>query len=311
MPANDFDRSNSKVARDEGVAMVETSVVHSAIGATGDSATPNSGMLTRGRRGLQSTRRLLPNRARLGWWLARGLAFALFLTAWQLAADHGLLSKFFFSRPSDVGRFLLNYAKSGDIVAPVVTTVRETVLAFAFGGILGIVSGIILATFRPVRMLLAPFLTALNALPRVALAPLFILWFGIGETSKVYLGASLVYFIVLINTESGILAVDREYITVVRSLGAKRIDTLKLVVLPATVPAVFSGLRVGLIYSLLGVVTAEMVAAKTGLGQAVIELSALYNTGGVLGVLFILSLIALILNEIMAVLEKRLTRWRT
>jgi len=248
--------------------------------------------------------------ARLGWWAARLATFAAFLLAWQVAVERGLISSFFFSTPKAIGSFLEQYISSGDFAIPVWTTVKETVLAFLLGSLSGMAAGILLASVKPLKMLLAPFLTALNALPRVALAPLFILWFGIGEPSKIYLGASLVFFIVLINTESGILAVEREFLTVARAFGATRLDTLRMVTFPSIVPAIFSGLRVGLIYALLGVVTAEMVAARTGLGQAVVYYSSVFNTAGVLGVLFILALVALSINEVMALVEQRLVRWR-
>ena len=247
---------------------------------------------------------------RLAWWAARLATFGAFLVAWQMAVDRGLISSFFFSTPKAIGSFLEQYIASGEFATPVWTTVKETVLAFLLGSAAGMATGILLASVKPLKMLVAPFLTALNALPRVALAPLFILWFGIGEPSKIYLGASLVFFIVLINTESGILAVEREYLTVARAFGATRLDTLKMVTFPSIVPAIFSGLRVGLIYALLGVVTAEMVAARTGLGQAVVYYSSIFNTAGVLGVLFILALVALSINEVMALVEQRLVRWR-
>lgn len=247
---------------------------------------------------------------RMAWWIARLVTFAALLVAWQMAVDRGLMSSFFFSTPAAIGTFLKEYIASGDFATPVWTTIKETVLAFLLGSVSGMAAGILLASVKPLKMLLAPFITALNALPRVALAPLFILWFGIGEPSKIYLGASLVFFIVLINTESGILAVEREYLTVARAFGATRLDTLKMITFPSIVPAVFSGLRVGLIYALLGVVTAEMVAARTGLGQAVVYYSSVFNTAGVLGVLFILALVALSINEVMALVEQRLVRWR-
>jgi NitT/TauT family transport system permease protein len=247
---------------------------------------------------------------RMAWWAARLATFAAVLVAWQMAVDRGLMSSFFFSTPAAIGIFLKEYITSGDFATPVWTTIKETVLAFLLGSVLGMAAGMLLASVKPLKMLLAPFITALNALPRVALAPLFILWFGIGEPSKIYLGASLVFFIVLINTESGILAVEREYLTVARAFGATRLDTLKMITFPSIVPAVFSGLRVGLIYALLGVVTAEMVAARTGLGQAVVYYSSVFNTAGVLGVLFILALVALSINEVMALVEQRLVRWR-
>ena len=249
-------------------------------------------------------------RSEILWWVLRLVAFAAFLGLWEFAVNQGWISRFFFSSPSAIGLFLWQYITSGEFLLPVLTTVEEAVLAFLIGSAAGILAGILLARFPRLRKLVSPFLTALNALPRVALAPLFILWLGIGLESKIFLGASLVFFVVLISTESGILAVDREYLKVIDSLGATNMDRLRKVILPSIVPPVFSGLRVGIIYALLGVVTAEMVASRVGLGQAVVYYSSTFRTDGTLGVLFILAIVALIINGILGLVERRLVAWR-
>lgn len=244
------------------------------------------------------------------WWVLRIIFFVAILFLWETAASQGWIDKFFFSTPSDIGAFLLTFFSTGAFIEPVVATVQETVYAFLLGSAAGIISGILLTRFVRVRKLVSPFLTALNALPRVALAPLFILWFGIGLESKVFLGASLVYFVVLIATEGAINTVDPEYVKVVDSLGANHRHRLTYVILPSIVPPVFSGLRVGVIYALLGVVTAEMVASRVGLGQLVVYYSSIFRTDGVMAILFVLAIVALIINGILEFFERKLNAWR-
>ncbi len=244
------------------------------------------------------------------WWAARVALFGGLLALWEIAANQRWIDEFFFSKPSAIGAFLQQFLVTGAWMEPVWATVQEALFAFLLGSAAGIVSGIVLARFPRFRRLISPFLTALNALPRVALAPLFILWFGIGMESKVFLGASLVYFVVLISTEGAINAVDPEYLKVVDSLGAKHSHRLTRVILPSIVPPLFSGLRVGVIYALLGVVTAEMVASRVGLGQQVVYYSSTFRTDGVMAILFVLAIVALIINSVLEIIERRLNAWR-
>lgn len=262
------------------------------------------------RRAHQRADRALALRNGALWWVARIALFAALLTLWQVASDQKWIDEFFFSKPSAIGAFLGTFIFSGAFVEPVLATVQEALLAFLLGSVAGIVFGIILARFTRFRKLVSPFLTALNALPRVALAPLFILWFGIGLESKIFLGASLVFFVVLISTEGAINAVDPEYLKVVDSLGAKHSHRLTRVILPSIVPPLFSGLRVGVIYALLGVVTAEMVASRVGMGQQVVYYSSIFRTDGVMAILFVLAIVALIINAALEFAERRLNAWR-
>lgn len=153
-------------------------------------------------------------------------------------------------------------------------------------------------------------MTIFNALPRVALAPMFVLWFGIGMTSKVLLAFSLVFFIVVINTEAGVRSVDSDLSMMARVMGASERQRFMKVLMPGSIPSIFAGLRIGAIYSLLGVVVGEMIASKQGLGQQIMEYSYAFQPAGVFGVLFYLALIALSLNGLMSVIERRLMRWK-
>ena len=153
-------------------------------------------------------------------------------------------------------------------------------------------------------------MTVINAMPRIALVPLFILWFGLGVGSKIAVGFSLTFFIVLSSTTAGIRGVDADHITLSRSLGAKPLQLFWKVTLPSAVPVIFSGLRLGLIYAMLGVVGAELLAAEHGLGQTLAQAQGQFNMDGVIGLLLLLALMGLAVSAGMTRVERRLLRWR-
>lgn len=235
----------------------------------------------------------------------------LLLVGWSESVKRGWVDPFFVSTPGQVGDFLWEFFTSGDAWPHIWATVQATFLGFAVGSLAGVVVGLLLSRFAFAGSLLRPFLTAFNALPRVALAPMFILWFGIGMASKVYLAVSLVFFVVLIGTEAAVKSVDRDLLTMARLMGASERQRYVKVVLPASVPTIFAALRLGGVYSLLGVVVGEMLAGRLGLGQLITMYSGTYEPAGVFGVMLILVLIALVLNGAMALLERRLMRWST
>jgi ABC-type nitrate/sulfonate/bicarbonate transport system permease component len=243
-------------------------------------------------------------------WTCRILFAAVILGAWQALTSLHLIDPLFLASPIAVAKFLVGYTLSGNIWRHGIVTLEETLLGFLSGSVLGIILGLVLGWSRFLEKVLTPFLTIFNSLPRVALAPMFILWFGIGDLSKVVLAFSLVFFIVVINTEAGVRSVDPDLTMMAKVMGATDRQRFIKVILPGAIPSIFAGLRIGAIYSLLGVVVGEMIAAKWGLGQQMMEYSYNYKPDGVFGVLFVLAAIALCLNIIMVRTERYLTRWK-
>jgi NitT/TauT family transport system permease protein len=242
-------------------------------------------------------------------WVGTGALGAAILLFWQFGLGH-LVNPRYVSDPATIGARIVELAAEGAILTHVGVTIGEAAAGFVIGSVLGLASAFALAQTRRGYAVFEPFLVGFYSIPKIALAPLFILWFGIGLESKVFLGASLVFFVVLISTEGAINAVDPEYLKVVDSLGAKHSHRLTRVILPSIVPPLFSGLRVGVIYSLLGVVTAEMVASRVGLGQQVVYYSSIFRTDGVMAILFVLAIVALIINAALEFVERRLNAWR-
>lgn len=243
-------------------------------------------------------------------WLVRALVLVLFLGSWQWAVSAGLIDPFFFSQPSAIWNFLVEEIRDGGIWPHVVVTLRETLAGFALGAAAGVAAGIVRMQFPFVAGVSDPFLTILNVLPRVALAPMFIIWFGVGEGSKVALAVSLVFFIMMLNTEAGIRSLDRELILTMRALGATDRQLFWKVMLPGAVPAIFGGMRLGVVYALLAVVVGEMISARMGLGQRIAFYAASFRAEGVLGTILVLAMIGLSLNFVVARAEASLLKWK-
>lgn len=229
---------------------------------------------------------------------------------WQLATTYGLVDPFLLSTPGDVLSFLGSAITSGDIWPDVRATVVPTAIAFVIGSATGVLTGLVLAVSPRLNAVLDPYLTIANAMPRVALAPLFLMWFGLGETTKVMMGISTVYFILVLNTFAAVRSIEPDLRTICDVMGANRVQTLIKLTLPAAVPSIFAGLKLAIVYALLGVVLAEMLASQSGLGQLLQYYSGKFEVAGVFGVLILLALLAVIGTTIVGLVEKRILRWR-
>ena len=226
-------------------------------------------------------------------WLYSGRLLILlgFAGLWWVAVHLKWMDKFFVSSPDAVVRFLFS-SFTKEIVPNARNTLLATVIAFALSGVAGVLAGLILFERPRVKRMVDPVLTALNSMPRIALAPLFILWFGIELTSKVALAFSLGFFIVLLSTYAGIRNVDPVLMRLSRSLGCTPWQQFTKIMLPWAVPSVFAGLKLALIYSFLGVVTSEMLASKVGLGQLIMYYSGILRMDAVLGILLVMAVCA-------------------
>jgi ABC-type nitrate/sulfonate/bicarbonate transport system permease component len=242
----------------------------------------------------------------LAWlYMERVLILFCFAGLWWAAVRFGLADKFFVSTPLDVIHFLFaNFWK--EIVPNAVDTLRAMLIAFALSSVAGVLSGLALVELPRVKRLIDPFLTALNSMPRIALAPIFILWFGIGTTSKVVLAFSLGYFIVLMSTYAGMRNVDQTLMRLSRSLGSSPWQQFTKITLPWAIPSVFAGLKLALIYCFLGVVTSEMLASKFGLGQLIMYYSGLLQMEAVLAILLVMAVCAVALTMIADRIESAL-----
>jgi len=238
------------------------------------------------------------------------LLLPILVITWETGAQLGWINPVFYGQPSGIVKFLIKHAYSGALWKDLGWTLAGTFLAFIFGSIAALITGLVFIQFPKVEKLVEPYFNALNVMPRLALAPLFILWFGLGLTSKVAVGLSLCFFIVLSSTVAGMRAVSQDHLTLCKTLGAKSTTIFFKVTLPGAIPIIFSGLRLGLIYSLLGVIGTEIVASEHGIGQTITSLATSFNSNGVMALVFVLAILGVIIVRIMTSIELYLSRWK-
>jgi len=244
-------------------------------------------------------------------WLGRIIALLAFGVVWELLSRLGLINPLFIGNPIGIIVFFFKgLFVTHELVAHLLWTLAGTLAAFALGSVTGILIGLLFVAYPKVEQFIDPIFAGLNALPRIALAPLFLLWFGLGISSKIALGFSLTFFIVLSSTVAGGRGVNPDHITLARTLGASESQIFRKFVLPSAVPVIFNGLRLGLVFALLGVIGAEIFASEHGLGQTLSVLAASFKTNGVFGIIFLLSMIGVGISWGMTSLENRLLRWR-
>lgn len=251
-----------------------------------------------------------PFRYGLMLWVKRILLLAALLSLWEYGARAKWFNPHFSSFPSEIFRALAEMARNGDLVQHVPITLTEAVVGFVCGTIAGGIIGFIFGWFEKVAELLDPFIIAIYSLPKVALAPLFILWFGIGIQAKIILTATIVFFLVFFNTYAGVRDASRELMDIVRLMGAKTPEVIRRVALPSALTAIFVGLRVSVPYALIGAVVGEMMASNRGVGFLLTRATGQFDTAGAFAALFILVVISATFNAVIVTLEKYLLRWK-
>jgi NitT/TauT family transport system permease protein len=228
---------------------------------------------------------------------------------WQFASGR-LIDPFWISSPADIVRFLWLGITRGQLIGHTAVTFYEAGLGFLIGAVGGIAVGLILAVTDTLRRLLAPYFMALYGMPRIALGPLFIIWFGIGPPSKIVLVVMIVFLLVFYNTFQGVLNVPAEMKRLVRVLGANEWQVWTNVVLPSASPWIITGLKISVPQALVGAVVGEFIASSEGLGYVIQFQASTFSTTGVLGGIAIMSVAVVVINDMLDRLERRLMRWR-
>lgn len=234
---------------------------------------------------------------------------AVLLGAWQFVSDAFALD-FWISTPTGVVEALRAWAADGTLGSDVATTLLEAGSGFALGAFLGALVGFVFGWFRGLGDLFEPFILSFYTLPKIALAPLFVLWFGIGTMNKVMFAALLVFFMIFFTTFQGTRQVDPELIANARLMGASRFATWTKIAVPFSAVWVFTGLRIGLPYSLIGAIVGEFVAAQRGVGYRIKEATSTFDTATVFAGLAVLSAISFALLALLKLVEKRALRWQ-
>ena len=239
------------------------------------------------------------------------ISFFVFVVAlWQGLVDSGALDIFFFSRPSDIALRLGGWLISGSIYGHLAITLIEAMLAFVIGTVTGVIAGFALARIDLLAAVFDPYIRILNALPRVILGPIFILWFGLGIASKVALGVTLVFFIVFFNTFQGVREVDPVVLKNARMLRASEAQLLRHVYIPSALAWIFSSLHTSIGFALVGAVVGEYIGASKGIGYLVAQAQGTFDTTGVFAGLLLTSAVVLVIDLGINRIEAYLLRWR-
>jgi NitT/TauT family transport system permease protein len=237
--------------------------------------------------------------------IALGAGALLF---WQFALG-SIVNTRYVSTPLDVVRSLLILIDSGDLLRHIRATMTEAAAGYVIGVGVGLVGAFLLLTTRRGYEVLEPYLLAFYAIPKIALAPLFIMWFGLDLAPKILLAALMVFFIVFMNTIAGVRAIDRGLVDVVRVLGARRLQLLRTVLLPAAAPAIMAAVRVTFARAMVGALLAELISSTEGLGYLIVRASRQFDIATVFGGVLVVAALVMAVNVAIRAFEKRLFPW--
>ena len=260
-----------------------------------------------------------PNPSNLRVWQV-GLLIAIF-AFWHVATKPGLIppivfendlqAAFFFGEPLKIfGRIWAWFVGTGDIYQHLWVTLLETVLAFGLGTALGLGCGLWLALSPMAAAIAEPYIKAMNSMPRVILAPIFAVWFGLGIASKVALGITLVFFIVFFNVYQGVKEVSPVVLANARMLGASQKQLLRHVYLPSATSWVFSSLHTSVGLAFVGAVVGEYLGSSRGVGYLILQAEGAFDINTVMAGILVLTVFALMLDAAVGRIEKRLMKWQ-
>lgn len=218
--------------------------------------------------------------------------------------------RFFFSTPADVARQIVAWFSTGEIWYHLWITLTEAILAFVIGAVAAVIRGFWFARRPKLGAVFDPYIKGANALPRVVLAPIFTLWFGLGIWSKVALGFTLVFFIVFFNVYQGVREVNRTVLENARMLGMSERQLLRHVYLPSAMSWVFSSLHTSIGFAVVGAVVGEYLGSAAGLGYLIAQAEGMFDIAGVFAGMFVLSAFVLIIDGLVTLAERRLLVWR-
>jgi len=243
------------------------------------------------------------------WSIQAGMVVVL-LAVWEVGVRYGVIDPFYLPAPSRVGGALWELFASGEIWTHIEATFGAAMLGLLFGSVIGVVLAVLAAASRPALLLLEPFMTALNAVPRIVLAPLLIIWFGIGIASKVALAVLLVAVLMFFAVFTAIAQVDRRLVDRVRTLGCGRRLLLTEVYIPSVTMVMLSSLKVAVGFAFTGAIVGEFVASSRGLGYLLSFAQSSFNAALSLALVVLIMVFVLVLLGIAGGIERRLLRWR-
>ncbi|GFN33493.1 ABC transporter permease [Paenibacillus xylaniclasticus] len=242
-----------------------------------------------------------------------GLALVVpvtFLALWQVLGHYGLISEMLFPTPYTIAQAGIDLAASGVLWDNIRVSTGRALSGYLLGGSLGLLFGIIVGLFKRTEKLLDPTIQMIRMIPSLAIVPLFILWFGIGEESKVLIIAKGAFFPLYINTFLGIRNVDNKLFEVTRVLGYSRFKQVVRLIIPAALPNIMLGARLSIGLSWLGLVVAELIASTSGIGYMISDARQFADTPVVFVGIFLFAILGLLTDSLLSLVERRMLRWK-
>ncbi len=239
----------------------------------------------------------------------RVLVGIAFLALWH-AASGRWIDTLLISSPEAVGARLWRWTLDGTLWDNLSVTLEATAFGFLIGCGVGFLLGLLFGRFQMLAEVFDPYITAIYSIPKIALAPLFIIWFGIGIESKVAVSAAIVFFVIFLNTYTGVREVDPLYVNTTRIMGGGEFAVLRYVIVPSAASWVITGLKVSVPYALVGTVIGEFMSSNQGIGFLISQATGLFNTASVYAGIIVLAAVGAIINTALKYLEAYVLRWR-
>jgi NitT/TauT family transport system permease protein len=266
----------------------------------------------------QGTPAVAAGRVRLPSW-ASGLglqlaALVLFVATWEVLTASGIIADYLLPRASDVLVVLwqntVDIVTGGSMRQHFFTTLIEIVLGFVGSVVIGVAVGVVLAELKLVRRAVMPYIVAANATPRIAFAPLFVIWFGFEHMSKIVMAIAIAAFPVIVNTMAGLAATDRDALRLLRSLGATRTQILRQLRIPTALPYLFAGFETAMLFSAVGAVIGEFMGGDRGLGYVTLLAQELFRLDDAFAAIILLSLQGFVLHRLVVIARRKVVFWQ-
>jgi NitT/TauT family transport system permease protein len=257
----------------------------------------------------------LPSPERTDWRMPafklvqHSLFLVLVFGLWEAVSEF-VVGPFWISKPSLIAGVLMKWVMGSEFWRHFAVTLTEVGYGFGLGVAGGVLAGFVLGELPRLGRFLDPYLAALYGIPKTALAPLFILWFGIGLGAKVAMAAIMVFFLVFFNTAAGLRSVERDLINMARVAGASRGQILGKIKLPFAFPYIITGVKLGLPTGLIGAIVAEFISSNQGIGYVIVRASMFFDTASVFAGVIVLAVTVFALNEVLVRIERHVLRWR-
>ena len=241
---------------------------------------------------------------------ARVFLLVSIIGIWELVAHFNIVDPFITSSPSRIIKQTVELYNSGNLLKHILTTLNETVLAFALSTIIGTAVAIILFVITPLKRVLEPYLIVLNSLPKIALGPLIIIWVGVGTNAIVTMGILICVVITIINLLNGYLSVSNEKIMLLKTMGANKFQILTKLIIPATLPNFIATLKINLGMAWVGVIMGEYLSSKAGLGYLLVYGGQIFKLDLVMTAIVILCILSSVMYGIISIFEKIIIKKR-